>query len=149
MNIVEFPRRGACASSDWRPEELRQLTELFQADPAEAGITWDIGTTEQGDPQFYLLRTVPDYSCVLCVSRLPQGYVLEDGTGRLLGEALSLHHFAEQVARATLRGGRSLIARMTLLLCTMRLAIEEKLEPILEEGQELLVRIAPQIAAFV
>ena len=86
---------------------------------------------------------------MLCVSRLAQGYVLEDGAGRLLGEAPALHRFAEQAARAALRGGRSFIARVTLLMCTIRLAIEEKLEPIFEESQELLVRFAPQIAALV
>jgi hypothetical protein len=86
---------------------------------------------------------------MLCVSRLAHGYVLEDGAGRLLGEAPALHHFAEQAACAAVRGGRSFVARMTLLVCAVRLAIEEKVEPIFEESQELLVRFAPQLAAFV
>jgi hypothetical protein len=149
MKIVEFPRRDPCGSPDWRPDELRQLTELFGADAAQAGITWEVGATEVGDPQFYLLGPAPNYDCLLCVSRLAHGYVLEDGAGRLLGEAPALHQFAEQVARAAVRSGRSFVARMTLLLCTVRLAIEEKLEPIFEESQELLVRFAPQVAAFV
>ena len=76
-------------------------------------------------------------------------YHLEDGSGRLIGEAPSLHQFAEQAARAAVRGGRSFIARITLTLCAIRLTIEEKIEPIFEESQELLVRFAPQIAAFV
>jgi hypothetical protein len=75
--------------------------------------------------------------------------VLEDGTGRILGEAPSLARFAEQVAHASVRGGRSLLARVTLLLCAIRLTIEEKVEPLFEESQELLVRFAPQMAAFV
>src|SRR5438128_594674 len=83
---------------------------------AAAGLTWDVGATEAGDQQFYLLRPAPEHECLLCVSRLAHGYVLEDGAGRLLGEAPSLHHFAEQAARAALRGGRSFVARMTLLL---------------------------------
>ena len=41
------------------------------------------------------------------------------------------------------------MARVTLAWCTIRLAIEEKLEPIFEESQELLVRFAPQVAALV
>ena len=147
MNIVEFPRREAASSSEWRADELRQLTELFGA--AGAQVTWEVGTTEAGDPQFYLLGPAPDYDCMLCVSRLAHGYVLEDGAGRVLGEAPALHHFAEQAASAALRGGRSFIARITLLLCTIRLAIEEKVEPIFEESQEILVRFAPQLAAFV
>jgi hypothetical protein len=149
MNIVEFPRRDACGSPDWRPDELRQLTELFGVGREPDGITWEVGSTETGDPQFYLLGPAPNYDCLLCVSRLAHGYVLEDGAGRLLGEAPALHQFAEQAARAVVRSGRSFVARVTLALCSIRLAIEEKLEPIFEESQELLVRFAPQVAAFV
>lgn len=147
MSIVEFPRR-ASATSDWRQDEWRELVALFHPDAASAGVTWDVGATERGDPQFYLLGPAPDHECVLCVSRLAQGYVLEDGSGRILGEAPSLDRFAEQAARAAVRGGRALVARMTLLLCAIRLTIEEKVEPLFEESQELLVRFAPQIAAF-
>jgi hypothetical protein len=148
MTVIEFPRRTAAAPSDWRPDEWQALVALFRPDAKSAGIAWDVGSTERGDPQFYLLGPGPDHECVLCVSRLAQGYVLEDGNGRLIGEAPSLDRFAEQAARAAVRGGRSFIARVTLLLCTIRLTIEEKLEPIFEESQELLVRFAPQIAAL-
>ena len=146
MSIVEFPRHDPL-SGDWSPDELRQLIALFRADAA--GTSYAVGATERGEPQFYLLGPAPDYDCMLCVSRLAHGYVLEDGAGRVLGEAPALHHFAEQAASAALRGGRSFIARITLLLCTIRLAIEEKVEPIFEESQEILVRFAPQLAAFV
>ena len=148
MSIVEFPRRAA-ASGDWRPDEWRELAALFHPDAADAGTAWDVGATEHGDPQFYLLGPAPDHECVLCVSRLAQGYVLEDGCGRLVGEAPSLDQFAEQAARAAVRGGRSFITRVTLLWCAIRLTIEEKVEPLFEESQELLVRFAPQVAAFV
>jgi len=148
MSIVEFPRRAA-APGDWRPDEWRELAALFHPDAADAGTAWDVGATEHGDPQFYLLGPAPDHECVLCVSRLAQGYVLEDGSGRILGEAPSLDRFAEQVARAAARGGRSFVARIMLLVCAIRLTIEEKIEPLFEESQELLVRFAPQIAAFV
>ena len=148
MSIVEFPRRTV-APSDWRPDEWRDLVALFHPDAASAGTRWDVGVTEHGDPQFYLLGPEPDHECMLCVSRLAHGYVLEDGSGRILGEAPSLDRFAEQAARASVRGGRSLLARVTLLLCAIRLTIEEKVEPLFEESQELLVRFAPQIAAFV
>jgi hypothetical protein len=148
MTIVEFPRRAVSAPSHWRPDEWQQLVALFGPDAASAGIAWDVGTTERGDPQFYLLGPSPDRECVLCVSRLATGYVLEDGGGRLIGEAPSLDQFAEQAVRAAVRGGRSFIARVTLLVCAIRLTIEEKLEPMFEESQELLVRFAPQIAAL-
>ena len=149
MSIVEFPARTRSPSGHWRADELEQLVDLFGAH-ANKGVTgWDTGVTEQGDPQFYVLGPAPDHDCVLCVSRLAQGYVLEDGAGRVLGEAPSLDRFAEQAANAAVRRGRSFIARVTLLIATIRLTIEEKVEPIFEESQELLVRFAPQLAAFV
>ena len=148
MNIVQFPGR-APAPSEWSADEWRTLVALFHPDPTGHGTSWDIGATEHGDPQFYLLGAAPDHECLLCVSRLAQGYVLEDGGGRILGEAPSLDRFAEQAARAAARRGRSFVARVTLLLCAIRLTIEEKIEPLFEESQELLVRFAPQIAAFV
>jgi hypothetical protein len=138
MSIVAFPHRAPA----WSTGELQQLVALFQA---EAG-SWAVGATEQGDPQFYLLG--PGQDCVLCVSRLALTYVLEDGEGRLIGEAPALDRFAE-FARAAVRRGRSFVARATLAWLTLRLTIEEKLEPILEESEEFLARFAPQLAALV
>jgi hypothetical protein len=151
MGIVEFPRiaPAGTASGPWDAEELRQLIALFGAQRRRRVSSWDVGETERGEPQFYMLGPGPDYDCVMSVSRLARGYVLEDGTGRIMGEAPALHHFAEQTARSVARRGRSLVARATLLICAIRLTIEEKIEPIFEESQELLVRFAPQIAAFV
>jgi hypothetical protein len=149
MNVVAFPFRTAAEPGHWRADELQQLIALF-GDPAKGEArSWDIGATEHGDPQFYVLGPAPEHDCMLCISRLAQGYVIEDGTGRVIGEAPSLDSFAEQAARAAVRGSRSFIARVTLLVATVRLAIEEKVEPIFEESQELLVRFAPQLAAFV
>jgi hypothetical protein len=150
MSIVEFPCRAVLAPGAWREDELRELMALLGPDVPNAEISgWEVGATEQGEPQFYVLGPAPDRNCVLCVSRLGQGYVFEDGAGRLLGEAQSLHVFAEAAARAAVRSGRSFLARATLLLCMIRLTIEEKLEPVLEETQELLARVAPQLVALV
>ena len=146
MSIVEFPRHDP-ASGDWSPDELRHLIAVFRADAV--GASYAVGATERGEPQFYLLGPAPEHDCVLCVSRLAQGYVLEDGAGRLIGEAPSLDRFAIEAARAALRGGRSFVARATLVWCTVRLAIEEKFEPLFEESQELLVRFAPQVAGII
>jgi hypothetical protein len=143
MSIVAFPHRARA----WSAGELQQLLALFQAEAGTGAVSgWAVGATEQGDPQFYLLG--PGHECVLCVSRLAQMYVLEDGEGRLIGEAPALASFAE-FAHAAVRRGRSLVARVTLAWLTVRLAIEEKLEPIFEESEELLARFAPQIAALV
>ena len=146
MSIVEFPQRSFPASGAWSADELQQLIALFRADGETRFAT---GTTEHGDPQFYLLGPAPEHECVLCVSRLAQTYVLEDGEGRLIGETPSLDGFAVEAARAAVRGSRSLVARLALVWCTIRLTIEEKVEPIFEESQELLVRFVPQVAAFV
>ena len=144
MSIVEFPQRSFPASGAWSAEELQALIALFRA---EGETSFATGATEHGDPQFYLLG--PAHDCVLCVSRLAQTYVLEDGEGRLIGETPSLDGFAVEAARAAVRGSRSLVARLALVWCTIRLTIEEKVEPIFEESQELLVRFVPQVAAFV
>jgi hypothetical protein len=142
MSVIDFPQR-APRHDGWQPDELRQLAALFETNP------WDVGATEQGEPQFYVLGQAPDHPCVLCVSRLAHGYVLEDGIGRVVCEAPALHLFAERAARAVAGAARSFIARATLLICAVRLAIEEKLEPIFEEAQDSLTRFAPQLAGFV
>jgi hypothetical protein len=121
---------------------LRQLIALFRAEGNFA-----VGATEAGDPQFYLLGA--EHECVLCVSRLGSTYLLEDGEGRVLGEAPALDRFTAEAARAAVRRGRSFVTRLMLAWITLRLAIEEKLDPILQEGEELLARFAPQLAALV
>jgi hypothetical protein len=146
MSVVEFPRHDPL-SGDWSPGELQQLIALFRADAP--GASYAVGATERGDPQFYVLGPAPDHDCMLCVSRLAQGYVLQDGAGRLIGETPSLDRFAEEAARAAMRGGRSFVARVTLGWITVRLTIEEKFEPIFQETEELLARFAPQIVALV
>jgi hypothetical protein len=146
MSIVEFPRHEP-ASGDWSPDELHRLIALFRA--GGAGTSYAVGATERGEPQFYLLGPAPERDCVLCVSRLAQGYVLEDGAGRLVGETPTLDRFAVEAAGAAMRGGRSLVARVALAWCAIRLTIEEKFEPLFEESQELLIRFAPQVAALV
>ncbi|MEA3057898.1 MAG: hypothetical protein QOF34_713, partial [Sphingomonadales bacterium] len=141
MSVVEFPRHDPLSGA-WSPDELQQLIALFRAD----GTSYAVGATERGEPQFYLLGPAPEHDCVLCVSRLAQGYVLQDGAGRLIGEAPSLDRFAVEAARAAIGGGRAFVARVTLLVGAIRLTIEEKVEPIFEETQELLARFAPQVA---
>jgi hypothetical protein len=41
-----------------------------------------------------------------------------------------------------------LVARAVLLWCTIRHMFHDKVEPLLDEGEELLVELAPQLAAF-
>ena len=74
MNVVKFPRvttqlpmagnRPNCSSS-WRPA----------ADAIAAGEAsgWEVGVTENGDPQVYLIGPPPDHDCILCISRVWAG----------------------------------------------------------------------------
>jgi hypothetical protein len=52
-------------------------------------------------------------------------------------------------ARAAVRSMRGwLVARVVLLWCTVRHVIHDKVEPLLAESEELIVELAPQLAAF-
>ena len=111
---------------------------------------WDIGATELEDPQFYVLGPAREFDCVVAISRIGRIYVLENGIGKVLDEGSSLETLAAlakmPVARRRIA---SLAARLTLGLMALRFAVEEKIEPILVEGEELLLRFAPQLAALV
>ena len=141
MSVVEFPR----LAREWRPDELQQLVSLADA----ARFSWETGATERGEPQFYVIGPAPEHGCVLCVSRLAQGYVLEDGTGHVIGEAPALNRVAVEVARAAIRGSRSFVSRVMVAWITIRLTVEERFEPIFQESEEMLARYAPQLAAFI
>jgi hypothetical protein len=65
----------------------------------------------------------------------------------MLSASPSLDRFAE-AARAAMRDGCSFIARVTLAWCTIRLAIEEKLERCSRRAGSCWYGL-PQVAAFV
>ncbi|MBX6425475.1 MAG: hypothetical protein IRZ09_06065 [Variibacter sp.] len=151
MTVVLFPPRAQSAHRGWRPDELQQLIALFAAQARRSGTTifWEIGTTESGDPQFYLLGPAPDYECLLCCSRLDALYVLEDGAGGVLTEDRSLRQILREAARAVFAPRRGAVAaRLLVLLATLRITIEQKLEPFLAESSEWIGRFAPQLAAL-
>lgn len=142
MNVIAFrkPQTGA-----WSETELRTLGDTL--DIGRRGQSWETGLTENGDAQFYLLA--PDQACILCVSRIGGFYVLEDGRGSLLFEHRSLPRVAMH-ARGALRTARwPLVARIVMVWCTIRHMINDRVEPLLLEGEELLVHVAPQLAAYV
>jgi hypothetical protein len=103
--------------------------------------------TEQGDAQFYLLGPLPDQACELCVSRIGGRYILEDGSGRLLFEHRNLELLALH-AKAAVPSVSWLMVRAITLWCAIRNTIHEKVEPLLVEGEELLVQFVPQLSAF-
>lgn len=143
MSVVRFPVRAA-ESAEWRPQELRELIRL-QA--AGAG-GWEVGATEANDPQFYLLGPAPAHDCLVCVSRLGRIYVAEDGAGRLLGEDERLSALVDRAEAALRARKRSFSARLFIALCAVRLVIEEKIGAGLEEGSEVVLRLAPQFASL-
>ena len=148
MTVIAFTQRDEQVGA-WRASELNQIVGSFAAELAsgEAG-GWDTGATEVGDPQFYLLGPPPDDACILCVSRLGRLYVLEDGNGRLLFEHANFELLAQQ-AKAFLKQSKARVfAQIVLAWGALRSAFEEKVEPVLAEGEEFVMHLAPQLAVF-
>jgi hypothetical protein len=147
MSVVAFERKPSAGL--WSETELNTLVAALNiAIAPDDGRGWETGVTEAGDAQFYLLGPLPDQACELCVSRIGGRYILEDGSGRLLFEHQSLALVALH-ARAAVRSKHGwLVARAVLLWCTIRHMIHDKVEPLLTEGEELFVELAPQLAAF-
>ena len=146
MSVVRFMRKQDAPV--WTEAELNAIVAgLHSALLPASGRTWETGETENGDVQFYLLGPLPEQACELCVSRVGRKYILEDGTGRLLFEHQNLDLVVLH-AKASVSSTPRLVARAILLWCAVRHTIQEKVEPMLVEGEELLVRVAPQLAAF-
>ena len=144
MSVVAFERKQN--SGEWSEKELSTLVAAFGA-ASRTGREWEAGMTEQGDAQFYLLGPLPDQACELCVSRIGGRYILEDGSGRLLFEHRNLELLALH-AKAAVPSASWLMVRAITLWCAIRNTIHEKVEPLLVEGEELLVQFVPQLSAF-
>lgn len=147
-NVIAFrhEERGA----NWRRQELQQIVAalgpVLRADPSRA---WEVGSTEAGDPQFYLLGSQPDDTCDVCISRVGSVYVLEDGAGRVLFDGANLAALGEK-AVAFLRQDRGqIIASLMLAWFGIRHFVHDKVEALMAEGEDVLIHVAPQLAAFV
>ncbi len=146
MNVVAFERKQH--NSGWSEKELSTLAAAFGAAMARGtGRQWETGTTENGDAQFYLLGPLPEQFCELCVSRVGGRYILEDGCGRLLFEHRNLDLVVLH-AKAAVPSAPWLVVRTITLWCAIRSTLHEKAEPLLIEGEELLVQFVPQLAAL-
>jgi hypothetical protein len=133
----------------WSEAELDTIVAALNVAIASGdGRGWETGMTEKGDAQLYLLGPLPDQACELCVSRIGGRYILEDGSGRLLFEHQSLPLVALHAKAAIRSSWSGLVARVALLWCTIRHMIHDRLEPVLAESEEMLVHLAPQLAAF-
>jgi hypothetical protein len=161
MNVIAFPQRRqeflstAERRRSWSHDELQQLLALSaslasRSDTVGGGATWDVGTTEDGDPQFYQLGTTLEAPCAFCISRIGCLYVLEDGNGGVIAEGGQLRPLIEKASRALARRNASaFITRSLLALYTFRLTVEQKLEPFLAESAENWNRIAPELVALI
>ncbi|MCC6776277.1 MAG: hypothetical protein IT537_06510 [Hyphomicrobiales bacterium] len=152
MRVITFPStpvlKGATGDG-WAAAELREILQSLapQLDRGEAS-GWDVGVTDRGDPQFYLLGPPPDGDCVLCISRLGRLYVLEDGAGHLVSEHNSLGVLAEQIRSMLGKRRGQIAARLAVIWFALREAVEERLEPVAVESEELIVHVMPQLLAI-
>ena|SRR5215211_7027228 len=149
MKVVAFSAWWRRTAGGWTRAELNQVVASLAPSFENGGASgWEVGVTETGDPQLYLLGPPPDHECILCVSRLGSLYVLEDGAGRVLFEHDSLRALAETV-KAVLRNKKAaIVARAALAWFVIREAFAERVETMLGESEELLVHFAPQLAAL-
>jgi hypothetical protein len=153
MTVIAFlpgpAGRRVGRDGGWRAAELETIVQSLTP-PLGSGQAggWDVGVTEIGDPQFYLLGPPPHDECILCISRLGRVYVLEDGAGQVLFEHNSLVVLAEQATSVLRKKKAQIVARAALIWCAVRATFEEKLEVVMGESEELLTHVAPQLAAF-
>jgi hypothetical protein len=149
MTVLKFPGAMAQFPDGWQSVEMQQfLAVSAKAISSGEASAWEVGATEQGDPQLFLLGPAPDCECILSISRLGRVYVVEDGYGRVLFEHDNPMLLAEHASAALRRGKASLIARVTVAWVALREAVEEKTEAMMAEPLELLTHIAPQLAAL-
>lgn len=148
MNILNFPAPKQMPSG-WQYAEVQKFlassaTSLTNGDASG----WDLGSTDAGDPQLYLLGPAPDYDCILCVSRLGRTYVLEDGHGEVLFENRNLELLVPRIRAALSRKKMMIFAKAAIVWATLRQTVEEKIEPMLAEPLEIATHFAPQLAAL-
>jgi hypothetical protein len=148
MTVIAFQPKVLQLDGPWRTGELNTIVERLAPESSRGGARrWDVGITDIGDPQFYLLGP-PHDECILCISRLGRLYVLEDGHGQLLFEHNSLLALAEQARVVLQKKKTQIVARVALVWCAVRETIEEKLDAMVVEGEELLAHCVPQLAAL-
>ena len=118
MSVVAFERKPI--TGVWSESELNTIVAALSAALAPAtGREWETGTTENGDAQFYLLGSLPDQACELCVSRIGEAI----HPGRRGGPAVV--RASKPPPRRAARQGRGpvhawLMARAMMLWCASR-----------------------------
>jgi hypothetical protein len=149
MSVIQFPRAREAPVQGWQTNELSRLTNACTAAIPSGDVSaWEVGETECGDPQLYLIGPAPDHDCILSISRLGRLYVLEDGKGQVLFEHDNIMQLAEQACSALRKRKMELVARLTVCWCAVREFFEEKVEPIMAEPMEFANHFAPYLAAL-
>ena len=97
-------KRRSPPSNRWAFNEVAELARLYRAKYERGGADgFAHGTTDFGDPQFYVLSDDSDQSCKAYVSRLTKNgrslYVVEDGKGRIEREGDCLRTLVAQTLR--------------------------------------------------
>ncbi len=147
--VVKFPGRTPAVPEGWYQDELQQIVSACSGSVSVGEASgWEIGVTDKGDPQVYLIGPPPAYDCILCISRVGRHYLIEDGHGRVLHEHDSTMLLAEQTLSALRRRKGLMLAKVSVAWCAFREFFEEKAEALTAEPMELLVHFAPQLAAL-
>jgi hypothetical protein len=143
MTVIPFHRRDDVRTG-WAKSEIESIAAALAPALGRGDASqWVVTATERGDPQLYLLGPEPEQECILCISRVGDRYIVEDGTGGLLSERGSLLLLAEQIRQLLNRRTAALFARIGLLWIAGRRVAEEKIEPIMAEPVEFLSEFAP------
>lgn len=134
----------------WRRAELatilEALTPLFTKGHASA---WDAAKTDRSEPQFYLLGPLPGQECILCISRIGETYIVEDGEGRLIADCGNMQMLGAQLRGIFGQGAMRMIAKLLACWCGAKQFVHDTAEPLVEEGEALLSHLTPQLAAMV
>ncbi|MGE3150278.1 MAG: hypothetical protein AB7K04_14560 [Pseudorhodoplanes sp.] len=150
MTILKFQPRSIPARGGWREAEIRSLSEACAALIARGqAAAHETGTTDAGDPQFYLLDAQPDRNCLFCVSRIGSFYVLQNDEGRILLESRTLDTITEYMRKAALRLKPSVAGCILCAWIGTREAFAEKFEPLLIEPAEMWSHFGGPVAALV
>jgi hypothetical protein len=150
MTVLRFPAVKEKTLHGWHASELQCFVGACSRSVSNGEATgWEIGATELGEPQFYVIGPPPDHDCVLMVSRLGRLYVLEDGRGCVMFEHDNPAMMAEHMYAALRRRKLAITARLVAAWCAVREIFEEKIEPIMAEPLDLINHYGPQVAALV
>jgi hypothetical protein len=129
------PRAPQPRNCGWRPGEFAELVRLFMAMRERARAeSYELGLTERGDPQFYVLGDDVEQSCVCSVSRLCQQaqpwYVVENGNGQLLFDGCCLHDLIDDMVERwrIIRRHLSLVSKCIIGLFACEMALEDDVD---------------------